>query len=57
MLVLDTEGLETRLGQHQSCKSLLFILLPACFLHLSWEGGEEKKSKVAHCDPLLTIGF
>lgn len=57
MLVLDAEGLETRLGQHQSCKSLLFILLPACSLHLSWEGGEVKKSKVAHCDPLLTIGF
>lgn len=55
MLVLDTEGLDTRLGQHRSCKSLLFILFPFCSLHLSWEGGEVKKNKKAHCDPLLTI--
>lgn len=56
ILVSDTEGLGTRLGQHQLCKRLPFhptsILLPSLVL-----GKELKWGKDSHYNPLLPIIF
>lgn len=56
MLVSDTEGLGTRLGQHQLCKPSPFhptsILLPSLVL-----GKELNWGKDSRYDALLTISF